>query len=308
MSTLWQANEMHPFFDTIQERAFLPERKQRGLLPEDTMNTRSEFVNGQSRQILEHPFPATRPDVHIVESGDSITEVDCPELQWWFTVPQMGEPYFWAGYDARTKKLVEVKEIIPLLPATVCGIDCIELEVKQWAAEDDSPTGPYLMYATLEADTARWIAIVNMLDGRKIVDTVRDDYFECDWGGAERRCIVDDGRYQRQSDGTYNISNGQGRGAGTYAITIGENTFHCLRVLDVDSAEPDGGTLNEVFIRKDGRTVLHRRYVSRYAQGQDFAEKFPNNRRLVINDTVYVQGDFSGRAHDDITQIALCPQ
>lgn len=269
------------------------------------MDTMNGFVNGQSNKISAHPFPSRRPEVDIVESAECITEVDCPELQWWFTVPQMGEPYFWAGYDAETKQLAEVTEIIPVLPATIRGFDCVELRVKRWTAQDDSPAGPDLMYATLDADTAKWIAIVNMLDGRKIFDTVGDNYFESDWGGATSRRIVDDGRYQRQPDGTYKIGDGEGSGAGTYNVTIGENTFHCLRVLDIDTSEPEHGGLNEVFIEKGGRTVLHRRYHGRYVLEPDLVEKLPNNRRIVVNDKIYVHADFSGKAHDDITQTAL---
>ena len=47
----------------------------------------------QTNETLKHPFPQQRPDVKIVESDDRITEVDCPELQWWFAVPEMGEPH-----------------------------------------------------------------------------------------------------------------------------------------------------------------------------------------------------------------------
>lgn len=261
----------------------------------------------QTNEILKHPFPQQRPDVKIAESDDRITEVDCPELQWWFTTPQMGEHYFIAAYDALTLELAEVKEIIATAPATVQDIDCVELRVKEWAVREGWPTGPELMYATLEKHCARWVAIfMTSEDGRKIFDAVGTDFFEDQWGGAmTRRRIVDDGRYQRQSDGSYKLTDAQGLGAGTYDVTIGENTFHCLRVLDPDLDEPNGGELNEVYIESEGRTVLHRRYDGRSFRGSDLVSKFPDNRRIIINDVVYVHHDCSGRANDDITLTGL---
>ena len=59
----------------------------------------------QTNEILKHPFPQKRPNVKIVESGDRISEMDCPELQWWFAVPEMGESHFRAEYDANTLEL-----------------------------------------------------------------------------------------------------------------------------------------------------------------------------------------------------------
>lgn len=90
-------------------------------------------------------------------------------------------------------------------------------------------------------------------------------------------------------------------------MTIGENTFHCLRVLDVDISNPHGGELAEVFVESDGRTVFFRRYDGRYLRGHDLVSKYPNNRRIVINDVVYVHSDCSGWAHDQLTSASLHP-
>ncbi len=147
---------------------------------------------------------------------------------------------------------------------------------------------------------------MRLKEGRKIFDAVGTDFFEDQWGGAmTRRRIVDDGRYQRQPDGSYKLTDAQGLGAGTYDVTIGENTFHCLRVLDPDIDKPNGGELNEVYIEREGRTVLHRRYDGRDYRGQDLVSKFPNNRRILIDDVVYVHNDCSGGANDDITLTGL---
>ena len=264
----------------------------------------------QTNEFPKHPFPQKRPDVKIVESDDRISEVNCSELQWWFAVPEMGEPHFRAEYDANTLELDVIVEMTPTASATIRGINCVELRVEEWLVPRDWPPGgvPDLMYATIDDTYTRWISVVDTIDGKRVSNTIGDDGFEEQWGGPAKRRIVDDGRYQLQADGSYKITDGQGFGAGTYDVTIGENTFHCLRVLDVDISDPHGGELAEVFVESsNGRTVFFRRYDGRYLRGHDLVAKYPNNRRIVINDVVYVHSDCSGWSHDQLTSFSLRP-
>ena len=259
-----------------------------------------------SNEILKHSFPQKRPDVKIAESTDRISEVDCPELQWWFVVPEMGGRHIRAEYDANTLELDAIVEITPTARAKIRGIDCVELRLREWLAPKDWPPGtaaPDLMYATLDDTYTRWISVVDTIDGETVSNTIGDEWFEDRWGGPCKRRIVDDGRYQLQADGSYKITDGQGFGAGTYNVTIDENTFHCLRVLDVDISNPHGGELAEVFVESGGRTVFFRRYDGRYLRGHDLVSKYPNNRRIVINDVIYVHSDCSGWAHDQLTSV-----
>lgn len=261
----------------------------------------------QTNKIPKHPFPQKRPDVKIVESDDRISEVDCPELQWWFAVPEMSKPHIRAEYDANTLELDAIVEITPTAPATIRGIECVELQIREWLAPRDWPAicPPDFMYAALDDTHTRWVSVVDTIDGERISYTIGDEGFEEQWGTPSKRRIVDEGRYQLQADGSYKITDGQGFGAGTYDVTIGENTFHCLRVLDVDISEPHGGELAEVFVESGGRTVFFRRYDGRYLRGHDLVRKYPNNRRIVINDIVYVHSDCSGWAHDQLTSESL---
>ena len=251
-------------------------------------------------EVVLHPFPPTRPDIKIVESSDRIEAVDCQELQWWFAIPKMAPAYMWAEYDGETQKLDAVTQLIPTAPAIIRGIECVEIQFKEWLAKDWPPS-PNLMYVAIDETHTKWVSVVNTIDGRRIFNTIGDEGFEDQWGGPCKRRIVDDGRYALQPDGTYKLTDGQGFGAGTYHVTIGENTFHCLRALDVDITEEHGGELAEVFIEKGGRTVFFRRYDGRYLRGHDLVSKFPNNRRIVINDIVYVHSNCTGWFHDTLT-------
>ncbi|MDE2890397.1 MAG: hypothetical protein OXR72_19515 [Gemmatimonadota bacterium] len=261
--------------------------------------------------IANHPFPNTRPDVKILESSEKIDEIDCPELQWWFAVPRLGEHCLTSAYESDTLALTAVVEIVSTVPAKILDTDCVELRLKEWSARDDWPVefNPGLMYALLDEQQARWLSVVKTRDGRRVIETEGDKWFEENWGGKMSRRIVDDGRYRRQPDGSYRTTNGKGLGAGTYDVTIAGNTFCCLRVLDPipGLSTPNGGELVEAFVERGGRTVFFRRYDGQFYRDGDLVRKYPDNRRIVINDTVYVHHDCSGRAHDTITQFALQP-
>ena len=264
----------------------------------------TKFTIEPPGEVVDHPFPPTRPDIKIVESSERIYEVDCQELQWWFAIPKMGETYIWAEYDGETQKLDAVTEMTPTMPAIIRDIECVEIQFKEWLANDWPPT-PNLMYATINETHTEWVSVVDTINGKRIFNTIGDEWFEDQWGPALKRRIVDDGRYQLQPDGTYKLTDGTGFGAGTYDVTIGENTFHCLRVLDVDISNEHGGELAEVYIEKGGRTVFFRRYDGRFLRGHDLVSKFPNNIQIVINDVVYVHSNCTGWFHDTFTLASL---
>ena len=259
-----------------------------------------KFTIKHPGKILDHPFPPTRPEVKIVESSHTITEVDCQELQWWFMIPRMGERYMWAEYDGETHKLDAVTEMIPTANAYIRDTECVEIQFNEWLTKEWPPS-PDLMYVAIDDNHTRWIAVVNTIDGKRIYNTLGDEWFEDQWGGPCNRHIFDDGRYELQPDGSYKITDGKGLGAGTYDVTIGDNTFHCLRVIDPDIEAEHGGEMCEVYLNEEGRTVFFRRYDGRYLRGHDLVEKFPNNLQMIIDDTLYVHSNCTGWYHDTFT-------
>ncbi len=264
----------------------------------------SKFSIHSPGEVLDHPFPSTRPEIKIVESSQRIQEVDCQELQWWFAIPKMGESYMWAEYDGETQRLDAVTELIPTAPAIIRDIECVEIQFNEWVKKE-WPASPDLMYVAIDDTRTRWISVVNTSDGKRIYNTIGDEGFEAQWGPDANRRIFDDGRYELQSDGSYITTDGNGLGAGTYHVTIGENTFHCLRVIDADLEAEHGGEMCEVYIEETGRTVFFRRYDGRFLRGHDLTEKFPNNRQIKINDIVYVHSNCTGWFHDTLTVASL---
>ena len=259
---------------------------------------------------FRHPFPATRPAIAITESDNKITQLDLPELQWWPIVPFPANRSMQATYEADTLEMSAVTEMVVTGPARVHDLDCVEIAVQERAIREDwdVPGRPHLFYARLDEKETRWLGVVQQMGDRKVLRTFRDEWFAADWGQGEKRTIIDDGRYQRQPDGAYRTTDGQGIGAGTYDVTIGEKTFHCLRVWDTAGSPPsEHAELSEAYIEPGGRVVLFREYWGRHmGKGDtDWAVKYPNNVKIAIDGCVYVHCDCTGRAHDIITNTAL---
>ncbi len=215
-----------------------------------------------------------------------------------------------AFYEVDTLELSAVIDLVATSPAKVHQVDCVEIAVNEWPIRKGwyAPGAPLLFYARLDQDKTRWLAVVQMIDDSKALSTFRDEGFEANWGKGEKRTIYDDGKYQRQPDGSYRTTESQGIGAGTYDVTIGDKTFRCLRVLDTFSSPPNEHTeLVEAFIESSGRTALIRQYLGRqWGRGDtDWARKYPDNAKLVIDDCVYVHCNCTGRAHDVITDTSL---
>ena len=260
---------------------------------------------------FRHPFPATRPAIAITESDNKITQLDLPELQWWPIIPSPGNRSMQATYEADTLEMSAVTEMVVTGPARVHDLDCVEIAVQERAIREDwdVPGRPHLFYArprrggdemALRGATVRRQESAADVSGRVVRGRLGP--------GRESARSCDNGRYQRQPDGAYRTTDGQGIGAGTYDVTIGEKTFHCLRVWDTAGSPPsEHAELSEAYIEPGGRVVLFREYWGRHmGKGDtDWAVKYPNNVKIAIDGCVYVHCDCTGRAHDIITNTAL---
>lgn len=215
-----------------------------------------------------------------------------------------------ATYEADTLELSAVRRMEVTGPARVHNLDCVEIAVQERAIREDwdVPGKPSLFYARLDEEETRWLAVVQDMDGRKVLRTFKDDWFEANWGSGERRQIRDEGRFERNPDGTYCTTGRTGVGAGTYAVKIGERTFRCLRVWDTGGLAPsEERELSEAYIDPVGRVVLYRQFRGRRmgSGNTDWAAEYPDNVRIVIDGCVYVHCDCTGRAHDILTSAAL---
>jgi hypothetical protein len=193
-------------------------------------------------------------------------------------------------------------------PATIHGVECVKMRADEWSAESGRKSNSLLFYARVEETSeSRWLAVLSEGNGGGKLFTHLDDGFEDQWGTSANpsRRLYDDGRYRLPPDGSYETTDRAGLGAGTYDVSIGEETFRCLRVLEPDISEPGGGELTEAYVERGGRTVFHRRYDGRSYRGGDLLRQYPDHPRIIIDSNLFVQCDCTGKAHDDITEASL---
>ncbi|MFO7900171.1 MAG: hypothetical protein R6V58_14070 [Planctomycetota bacterium] len=218
------------------------------------------------------PFPRTRPGIVIGPSRAEPFAVECPELRWWFAVPAPGERTRWATYDPPTGGLSGASDLRAVRPARVHGVDCVEIEVRDWEPKAGG-AAPWRMFARLTETTAGWLATLKLdEDGTRELFTCLDEGFDDDWGEAPRR-LEDRGRFRETDDGVYvqsddrSLRTGGAIGLGVARVRIGQRAFTCLRVLDLDEGQPDErGILMEGYLTRAGRTILCRRYMWRTAR------------------------------------------
>lgn len=77
----------------------------------------------------------TRPEIRIVESRETIIEIDCLDLQWWFAIPHLGEHTMSAFYEIDTLALSAINALITVEPATIEQMPCVEIQIKEQSHE-----------------------------------------------------------------------------------------------------------------------------------------------------------------------------
>ena len=88
------------------------------------------------------------------------------------------------------------------------------------------------------------------------LDTFLDEQFHENWGQKVTRIWKDEGRFQVVDENhIITLDPNKSGGAGFFEVTIGEKTFHCLRVMDTYWATSNEGILVEAYLSQEGRTV-----------------------------------------------------
>jgi len=222
---------------------------------------------GSKRQ----PFARKRPTIEITRSHAKPFAVDCRELRWCFGRPIVGERTLWATYDAPDWRLTSATEMVALRPARVNDVAGVEIQVNDWSPETGWEVDWRRMFGRVTDTAVQWLATWQVRPDESVLDTFLEEGFQQDWRGEEPRKLEDRGRYVLGKDGTYTtraaLRNKPGAiGAGMFRVHIGSRAFTCLRVLDTNGAPDERGMLLEVYLTRNGRTVLWRRYNGRVWQ------------------------------------------
>ncbi len=212
----------------------------------------------------KQPFPRRRPKVIIAPSDTGPFTVNCPELRWWFIVPKTGERALYADYSATAWKLSEVHEMKVTGAATVHGMDGVEISIQTWNTNNGWCSPPWQMYGRLTGETAEYLAISQIHDGKRLLYTYLDRDFDHDWGNITRK-LEDCGHFVTQADGSlkrlHSLEEDTASGAGVFSVSIGERHFTCLRVLELGIPLESHDTHQTVsYVTEVGRTVLVRHF------------------------------------------------
>ena len=212
----------------------------------------------------KQPFPLRRPEVVISPLNTEPFSVDCLELQWWFIVPKIGERALYADYSATAWKLGEVHEMEVTGPATVHDVEGVEIVIYKWSVNDGWSPLSWQMYGRLTGETAEYLAISQIHDGKKLLYTFLDRDFDFDWGQVPRK-LEDCGHFVSQTDGSlkrlHNLDDATASGAGVFSVLIDERQFTCLRVLELGiPLESHASHQTVSYVTEAGRTVLVRHF------------------------------------------------
>jgi len=192
--------------------------------------------------------------------------------------------------------------MISARPAQIHGLEAVEIEANQWDPKAAWKPDAWLMYGRLTENKAQWLATSRIEKGQRIIYTFLDDGFDADWG-EDPRHLADRGRFMLRADGTLKLRRLPTRtlegaqGTGTFRVQVGQRSFTCLRVLDLEGEPSEQGILMEAYLTRSGRTVLARRYNGRLwkvdpkgdaKKRRPWDERLPSAPRLVIGGATFV--------------------
>lgn len=291
-----------------------------------TTNRRSTAMSAESKQTDTLSFPEFRPDISIERSAGTPFSADFQELAWWFIVPEIGDQVRWADYeptrDGTAWKLTEAKTAVASRHAIIHGRECVEVEIEEHRHQDRDGLLPLnhdpdkiarhtRFWGRLTETEVHWLAIESIKsDGTRELLTCLDEDFGWDWGMSSRH-VEDKGYLVEQADGTLALTEDAPQlfSHGLYTVRIGDRTFECMRVFDIDEDASERAVLVMAYVTRAGRTLLFRRYngnlwgkreMPPHSWGIEMTweKDLPHTDRLVIDGVKYVHN------YDALTDVA----
>ncbi len=254
------------------------------------------------------PFPLRRPEVVITQMNAEPFSVDCPELRWWFIVPEISERSLFANYTPMAWELSEVHEIKAVRPAIVHDVDGVELEIHTWEPQSGWWQSTWEICGRLTETTAEYLAVLQLHDGKRLLHTFLDEGFDFNWGLMSRK-LEDCGRFVTQADGSlkqvHSLEDTEANVAGLFSIQVGDRNFTCLRVFQLEGplAALDA-PITESYVTETGRTVMVRHFCRQEMAMYDDAENaesivVDNDLQIVIDGVTFVHW------YDSISNLAF---
>ena len=243
-------------------------------------------------------LPEYLPEYRIEADAREPFDVKWEELMGWFLVPKLGEKISWGMYDIPSRKCDHIYDMEVTGKAKVHGIEGVELTAREADYSNKEEVINRTFVAQLTDTHCRYLATIRTDGDVRNYITFLDgeEFMEC-WGFGEDNC-GNETNLSRKGDITRKGSEVTSVPkdflldiVGRYAVTIGGKTYDTVCVMDIETY--NCGVVSEQFLDRNGRTILWRRYnrddwaIDRY--GKPWSEQLPDNDRLTVNGTTYVQ-------------------
>ena len=248
--------------------------------------TVGEEKMSEKRSII---LPETRPVISIKPLIGTPFTVDFREEPWYFSVLEIGNKTQWAIYDLPDWRRTYVYNMEVIGNAVVHGEESLEVQVDEY--ENGAwKENAFRHFTQLGDQFIKCLAVLSYRNGVPHLDTFLDEQFHENWGQKVTRIWQDEGRFQVVDENhIITLDPNKSGGAGFFEVTIGEKTFHCLRVMDTYWATSNEGILVEAYLSQEGRTVLFRRYNGEaWRPSSNWLKKAKNNHRITLDGVDYV--------------------
>lgn len=272
-------------------------------IPEGTVKSRLHAARGRFRAAYPVPMrgenrmkklPEMMPDYTIRKCDAAPFRVRWEEVMGWFIVPRVGEKLDWAMYDFPEKKRTEYVEMVVAGPASVHGIEGVEVRAKEHI---DGAVVERAFIMQLTDNHTRILAETHMDGDVKRAFTFLDgDPFLKNWGFGPDNCgneidIFPKGEITREGSVVKSL---RGRDiidvVGRYEVILDGKKYDTVCLMDIECYE--GGVATEQYIDQNGRTILWRRFNAddwkKERYGGLWSKRMPDNEQITINGEVYV--------------------
>lgn len=275
---------------TVKSRLYTAKQNFKHKYPYRTALPKGEFIMSK--------LPALMPEYTIEPSTEAPFAVKWEELMGWFLVPKLGEKLSWGMYYIPSRKCSHVYDMQVTGKARVHGIEGVELTAREASYSDKKEVIHRTFVAQLTDTHCRYLATLrNDGDVRNYITFLDGDEFMPNWGFGEDNCgnetnLVPKGDIQRKGNIVTSVDKDYLLDiVGRYKVTIGGKSYDTVCVIDIETY--NSGVVSEQFLDKTGRTILWRRFnrddwaIDHYKKR--WSEQLPDNDRLIVNGTTYVQ-------------------
>ncbi|MBE5761506.1 MAG: sigma-70 family RNA polymerase sigma factor [Clostridiales bacterium] len=284
------AKQLNIPIGTVKSRLHTAKQNFKNKYPYRTEMSKGEYIMNK--------LPEFMPEYKIEPSTEATFAVKWEELMGWFLIPKLGEKLSWGMYYIPSRKCNHVYDMQVTGKAKVHGIEGVELTARE-ASYSDKYEGINRTFVAQLTDThCRYLATLrNDGDIRNYITFLDGDDFMSNWGFGEDNCgnetnLAPKGDIQRNGTIVTSVNKDFLLDiVGRYKVTIGGKCYDTVCVMDIETY--NCGVVSEQFLDKNGKTILWRRFnrddwaIDYYKK--KWSELLPDNDRLIVNGTVYVQ-------------------